>query len=235
MKRIILFSGAGSNRSSDEVHVSAKINANAVINPLKQKGGFKILKNPIIYFSGISSCLLVLITFTFIITGCEKVRTFIEKENISLPRITPVPMIAYDFNWDYSSFPPYIDSHDPFAHLDTAKVYLINSQEELLSHVLHEDQIDSIPDFNQYSLIVVCFSIGRGFAGYRNEQLYRIEWTLSSGEKKQKEILESKYMLSFTALQAIFHASQGMILSWIIPKVNTGSIFEVGINYQPTF
>jgi hypothetical protein len=73
MKRVNLFLGKRRKRkSSDEVHVSAKINANTVINPLKQKGGFKNLKHPIIYLSGILSCLLVLITFTFTSMGCEK-------------------------------------------------------------------------------------------------------------------------------------------------------------------
>jgi hypothetical protein len=72
MKTNISIPDSGSNRSSDEVHVSAKINANTVINPLKQKGGFKNLKYPIIYLSGILSCLLVLITFTFTSMGCEK-------------------------------------------------------------------------------------------------------------------------------------------------------------------
>jgi hypothetical protein len=33
---------------------------NAVFNPLKQKGGFKILKKPIIYFGGMLLCLPVL-------------------------------------------------------------------------------------------------------------------------------------------------------------------------------
>jgi hypothetical protein len=71
MKTNIFNSGFGSNRSSDNVSA----NANALINHLKQKGGFKILKNPILYLSGILSCLLVLITFTFTSVGCEKPKT----------------------------------------------------------------------------------------------------------------------------------------------------------------
>jgi hypothetical protein len=51
------------------------INVNGCINRLlnfkNKKGGYKILKTPI-YYSGILSCLLVLVMFTFITAGCGK-------------------------------------------------------------------------------------------------------------------------------------------------------------------
>ena len=76
MRKIKFNISSGSNQSSDEIHVSSK--ANAVINPLKQKGGFKILKKPFIYCSGILSCLLVLTMFTFMAVSCEKLTEFIK-------------------------------------------------------------------------------------------------------------------------------------------------------------
>jgi hypothetical protein len=67
---------AGRKHSSNsKIHVS--VNANAVINILKQKGKFKILKKPFIYCSGILVCLLV---FTFMAVSCDKLRNSIEGE-----------------------------------------------------------------------------------------------------------------------------------------------------------
>jgi hypothetical protein len=52
------------------------INVNGCINRLlnfkNKKGGYKILKTPLIYYSGMFSCLLVLLMFTFTATGCGK-------------------------------------------------------------------------------------------------------------------------------------------------------------------
>jgi hypothetical protein len=71
---------SGSNHSSNvKVHVID--NANQVFNHLKQKGGFKILKYPFIYFCGMIACLLVLLTFTFIATSCEKTNESIPSQN----------------------------------------------------------------------------------------------------------------------------------------------------------
>ncbi|MDR1181503.1 MAG: hypothetical protein LBL13_05965, partial [Bacteroidales bacterium] len=52
------------------------INVNGCINRLlnfkNKKGGYKILKRPLIYYSGMFSCLLVLAMLTFITAGCDK-------------------------------------------------------------------------------------------------------------------------------------------------------------------
>jgi hypothetical protein len=52
------------------------INVNGCINRLlnfkNKKGGYKILKRPLIFYSGMFSCLLVLLMFTFMSAGCEK-------------------------------------------------------------------------------------------------------------------------------------------------------------------
>ncbi|MDR2406673.1 MAG: hypothetical protein LBE13_00945, partial [Bacteroidales bacterium] len=67
--------------SNSKIHVSAKVNA--VFNPLKQKGGFKILEKPF-YFNGMFSCLLVLLVFTFMAMGCDKLRNSKEQEYYQL-------------------------------------------------------------------------------------------------------------------------------------------------------
>jgi hypothetical protein len=67
--------------SNGKIHVG--VDANAVFNPLKKKGGFKILKKTI-YYSGILSCLLVLITFTFFVfVSCKKTGELITSEVIN--------------------------------------------------------------------------------------------------------------------------------------------------------
>ncbi|MDR0603345.1 MAG: hypothetical protein LBG80_03470 [Bacteroidales bacterium] len=82
MNNLFSKQGIGSNQSSDEIHVSDK--ANTAFNPLKQKGGFKILKKPFIYCSGILSCLLVLTMFTFMAVGCEKLKSVFPTSPTSL-------------------------------------------------------------------------------------------------------------------------------------------------------
>ncbi|MDR0603347.1 MAG: hypothetical protein LBG80_03480, partial [Bacteroidales bacterium] len=61
MKKIKFTISSGSNQSSDEIHVSHK--ANTAFNPLKQKGGFKILKK-LIYMKKLIISILVLVAFT---------------------------------------------------------------------------------------------------------------------------------------------------------------------------
>jgi hypothetical protein len=142
MKTNIFISDAGSNRSSDNVSA----NANAVINPLKQKGGFKNLKHPIIYLSGILSYLLVVITFTFTSVGCEKPAPYIGK----IPNDTSEVSIT-DFSINDST------CHWNFANLIRDSIYLINSQEEFITFISCEGDIpstDSI-DFNDQTLLLV--------------------------------------------------------------------------------
>jgi hypothetical protein len=89
MKRIKFNMGYGRNQSSDEIHVSDK--ANTAFNPLKKKGGFKILKKPFIYCSGILSCLLVLTMFMSV--GCEK----LNGPNVAIPTISMTYyIVGYD-------------------------------------------------------------------------------------------------------------------------------------------
>jgi hypothetical protein len=78
MKQFFLNISSGSNQSSDEIHVSDK--ANTAFNPLKQKGGFKILKKPI---SGMFLCLLVFTTFAFTSAGCRKLNDSIVGNTLS--------------------------------------------------------------------------------------------------------------------------------------------------------
>jgi hypothetical protein len=71
MDKKIISIVAGSNQSSDEINVG--IESDRVVKPLKKKGGLQILKKPFICFSGMFSCLLILLTGTlFIATACEK-------------------------------------------------------------------------------------------------------------------------------------------------------------------
>jgi hypothetical protein len=66
------------------------VNVNGCINWLlnfkNRKGGYKILKKPIIYYSGMFSCLLVLLMFTF--SGCGK------QENEEFPKKITSTLIA---------------------------------------------------------------------------------------------------------------------------------------------
>ncbi|MDR0603910.1 MAG: hypothetical protein LBG80_06375 [Bacteroidales bacterium] len=86
--RVIKFKTSSGSNSSDEIHVSHK--ANTAFNPLKQKGGFKILKKPFIYCSGILSCLLVFTMFTSV--GCEKLKPVVPT---SLPTTTTFLKVEY--------------------------------------------------------------------------------------------------------------------------------------------
>jgi hypothetical protein len=67
MKRFFCNYSTGSNHSSHEIHVSNK--TNALNNHLKTKGGRKIFKKTIYSFSGMFSCLLMLLMFIFTSAG----------------------------------------------------------------------------------------------------------------------------------------------------------------------
>jgi hypothetical protein len=98
----------GSNQSSNgKIDVSA--DANLVFNPLKQKGGFKILKYPFICFSGMIACLLVLITFTSTISANSKELLVKENNNklISAPSDTIIPILIEKgslYNLEYMNY-----------------------------------------------------------------------------------------------------------------------------------
>jgi hypothetical protein len=62
-----------------------------VVKFKNKKGGYKILKTPLIYYSGMFSYLLVLLMFTFITTGCDKPNAIPTTNEQTLDADVPTP------------------------------------------------------------------------------------------------------------------------------------------------
>jgi hypothetical protein len=59
-------------RFSSKVGLIKKELDQTVVKFKNKKGGYKILKTPLIFYSGIFSCLLVLVLFSFTAVGCKE-------------------------------------------------------------------------------------------------------------------------------------------------------------------
>jgi hypothetical protein len=71
-------------RLSSKVELINKELDQTVVNIKNKKGGYKILKRPLIYYNGMFSCLLVLVMFTFTSMGCEKPNDGISSQDDTL-------------------------------------------------------------------------------------------------------------------------------------------------------
>jgi hypothetical protein len=151
MKKIIFILGAGSNHSSDEVNVSA--NANAVINPLKQQGCFKILKNPIIYLSSILSCLLVLITFTFTSIGCEKLSSIRLNSNTMKPNLLlAIIVLFFITGWQVQG-----QQYSEFAPVGAEWYYTYTNGEPLMDCHKYRVEKDTLIDGDLCKMVIHSF------------------------------------------------------------------------------
>jgi hypothetical protein len=204
MKNKIKLLEGGRRHSSKRV-----MNVNGCINRLlifkNKKGGYKVLKRPICY-SGIFSCLLVLLMFTFMSVGCEKPNDWIPSngDNNDTNTTETIEFSEYSLT----------QCHWNRSNLIQDSVYIINSQEEFLTFISCEGENIPVPaiDFNQYTLVIV-----HGSVTYGIEQIAKTLQQISITEYQ----LDIDITLDFTAM------APGWEVALLIPKLPQGIIITL--------
>jgi hypothetical protein len=146
MKNIKFLSG--NERLASENKLINKELDQTVVNIKNKKGGYEILKRPLIFYSGMFSCLLVLLMFTTTSVGCVKPNDWIpSNEDNNDTNITE----TIEFS-EYSL----TQCHWNKNNLIQDSVYIINSQEEFLTFISCEEDVP-LPfiDFTNQTLLFV--------------------------------------------------------------------------------